>query len=314
MDYLVSEVISHGSEVKEFRLRHPLGLALQAWQAGAHLKLHLPGADGDVMVRHYSMIGMPGPANEYRIAVLRDANSRGGSLHMHEQVRVGQAINIDGPFNSFNFSAGNARTLLIGGGIGITPLVSMAYQLEHLKQPFELHYLARSRERMALLEELQTLSHATIYLYSPESGNAMPNLAELLGAYSANDAMYACGPVPLLNALRDHGAQQAWPLKALHFESFGARVNAGDKAISVHLAQTGVTIEVSPGVSILDALIEADVFVAFDCKRGECGNCYSSVLEGAPEHRDVCLTPAQRAQGMCTCVSWNSTERLVLDL
>ncbi|MFA9219360.1 MAG: flavin reductase family protein, partial [Sphingomonadaceae bacterium] len=125
---------------------------------------------------------------------------------------------------------------------------------------------------------------------------------------------YACGPASLLQGLAAAGALHGWPTAALHFESFGARVQAQDAPLTVELTLSQMTLEVQPGSTILDALIAHDVFVSYDCKRGECGNCYTTVSAGQPVHRDICLTPAMRAQGMCTCVSWASSGRLVLDL
>ncbi len=314
MKLLIQATVAHGADVRELRLRHAQGAALPGWPAGAHLKLHLPQADGSSLERHYSLIGTPGTSDdtqEYRIAVLKDAKSRGGSRHVHEALAEGQTLEVEGPFNSFPLQNEPGRTVLVAGGIGITPLHAMAHELNRQGQDFELHYLARSEDRLVLLDELRALPHAQIHLHL---GATPPDLAALLGPHQAGDTLHACGPVPLLNALREQAAGQAWPTAALHFESFGARVDAQDRPIRLHLAQSGISLDVPVGVSLLDALIQADQFVAFDCKRGECGQCWTPVVEGAPLHRDVCLTPAQRAGGMCTCVGWARSAELTLDL
>ncbi|MBB5206317.1 vanillate O-demethylase ferredoxin subunit [Inhella inkyongensis] len=305
MKLMIQATVAHGADVRELRLRHPEGAALPAWPAGAHLKLHLPQSDG------YSLIGMPGETQEYRIAVLKDAKSRGGSRQVHEQLAAGQTLEVEGPFNSFPLKLDAGRIVLVAGGIGITPLHAMAHELNAQGRDFELHYLARSEDRLVLLDELRALPHAQIHLHL---GAAPPDLAALLGPYRPGQTLHACGPVPLLNALREHGAAQGWPAAALHFESFGARVDAQDRPLRVHLAQSGISLDVPLGTSILDALIQADQFVAFDCKRGECGQCWTPVVEGEPVHRDVCLTPAQRAGGLCTCVGWARSAELTLDL
>lgn len=311
MKMLIQATLAHGVDVRELRLRHPQGSTLPTWPAGAHLKLHLPQADGSTLARHYSLIGTPGDTQQYRIAVLKDPKSRGGSRQVHEQLSAGQTLEVEGPFNSFPLKAGAGRIVLVAGGIGITPLHAMAHELNRQGLGFELHYLARSEDRLVLLDELRALPQAQIHLHL---GAAPPDLAALLGPFQSGHTLHACGPVPLLNALREHAAAQGWPATAQHFESFGARVEGADRPIRLHLAQSGISLEVPVGTSLLDALIQADQFVSFECKRGECGQCWTPVVAGEPLHRDVCLTPAQRAQGLCTCVGWARSAELTLDL
>lgn len=318
MDHVIAHVIEHGAAVKEFHLRRRDGAPLPAWQAGSHIVLHATAADGRAFDRHYSLVGIPGDADMYRIAVQREAQGLGGSRCLHDEYGIGSAIGVSGPFNSFALAAAapaaEQRVLLVAGGIGITPMVSLAHALGAQGRPFTLHYLARDKERLVLLEELRALPHATIAPHlSQDSGRA--DLAALLGPWRAGDSFYACGPAPLLQALADTAARLGWPAGAMHVESFGARAQRDDAPLTVELALSQITLEVEPGTSILDALLAADAFVSYDCKRGECGNCYTPVLEGQALHRDVCLTPAMRATGMCTCVSWaEGGGRLVLEL
>ena len=330
MNYLISQVIAHGPAVKEFQLRREDGAALPGWQPGAHIVLHFAAPDGGALERHYSLIGAARAddtdANIYRIAVQREDGGKGGSRCLHDAFGVGSTIGLSGPFNSFplhmNADADSgagavaraSRVLLVAGGIGITPLVSMAHALSTAGQPFELHYLVRSAERLVLLDELRAIPGAVIVPHvSDDTGRA--DLNALLGPYRDGDSLYACGPAALLQGLAAAGAQSGWPAGALHFESFGARTQLEDGPLTVELSLSGISVEVQPGTSILDALLAADAFVSYDCKRGECGNCYTPVLEGQPLHRDVCLTPAMREAGMCTCVSWaGAPGRLVLEL
>ncbi|MEJ5999368.1 PDR/VanB family oxidoreductase [Paucibacter soli] len=311
MKLIVHQILQHGADVREIRLRDPLGQVLPAWHAGAHLRLQLPVEQGDPLPRHYSLLGAEGAAQEYRIAVLHDPNTRGGSRWIHTELRAGALLDVQGPFGSFPLQAGQGRTVLVAGGIGITPMHAMAHALNARGQDFELHYLARSAERLVLLDELRALPHARLHLHL---GATPPDLAALLGAHSAEASLHACGPLPLLNALRERGAALGWPEQALHFESFGARAASGDRPIRVHLALSGGSVEVQPGSTILDALIAADAFVPYDCKRGECGQCHSRVLNGSPLHRDLCLSAAQREQGLCICVGWASSAELTLEL
>jgi vanillate O-demethylase ferredoxin subunit len=320
MNYVVTQLADLGGGVREVRLRPADGSALPAWQAGAHVQLHLPAsAAAEDVVRHYSLLDAPGAGaargerGELRIAVQLEADGRGGSRYVHEQLQAGDVLPVEGPFDSFSLAPGTGRTVLVAGGIGVTPMLAMASQLAAQGDWYEFHYIARSRERMVLLGEIEALPTGTLTSHvTSEQGR--PDLEALLGRHSAGAVLYACGPVALLQALAAAAAAQGWPRSALHFESFGARAEQDDQPLTVHLAQSDVTLEVAPGTSILDSLIDAGMFVSYECKRGECGHCHTPVLEGEPLHRDVCLTPQQRAQGMTTCVSWARGGRLVLDM
>lgn len=323
MNYVIANTVQRGEHIREFQLRREDGAALPAWQPGAHLVLRFAAADGRRFEKHYSLIGKAGQAGQtddadhYRIAVQREDEGSGGSRCLHEEYGSGGVLAVDGPFNSFPLETAqpaDAQVVLVGGGIGITPLIPMAHALHAQGTPFTLHYLAATREDMALLDELDGLPPGAVTPHaSRESGRA--DLAALLGAYRPGRSLYACGPVSLSQALAAVATAMGWPADALHFESFGTRAAQDDGVLTVELSLSGTTVEVRPGTSILDALIAADAFVSYECKRGECGNCYTRVVEGAPLHRDVCLTPAMRSEGMCTCVSWAAAPgRLVLEL
>jgi vanillate O-demethylase ferredoxin subunit len=315
MDYLISDIIERGTGVKEFQLRRLDGGTLEPWRPGSHIMLRFRATNGCRYERHYSLVGVPGAAKVYRIAVQREANGKGGSRSLHDELRPGMLIEVDGPHDGFPLdTSGAGRVLLVAGGIGITPLISMAHALGQEGKPYTLHYLARNAERLQLLEELSAATSGTLLPHLSEL-HGKADLEAMLGPYQMGDTLYACGPTPLLQALVEAGQRQGWPAAALRFESFGGRAQAGDVALTVELSLSEMTVDVAPGTSILDALIAADVFVSYECKRGECGNCYTEVLEGQPLHRDLCLTPAMRAGGMCTCVSWAGPPgRLVLAL
>ena len=317
MSYVIDRVVERGAAVKEFHIRRADGGALPDWPPGAHVVLQFSSADGSAYENHYSLIGVPGPAAIYRIAVQRDAGGKGGSRCLHDEFGAGSRLGMLGPINGFPLDAAvpgvSARVVLIAGGIGITPMISMAHALLAAGVPFVLHYLVRDADGLALMDELGAIPPDRIVVHrSRESGRADPG--ELLGVYGAGDRCYACGPAGLLQAVADAGAHLGWPPGALRFESFGARVQQQDGALTVELSLSRMTVEVRPGTSILDALIAAGAFVSYECKRGECGSCYALVEEGQPLHRDVCLTLAMRAEGMCTCVSWAEPGRLVLEL
>ncbi|MYM65715.1 2Fe-2S iron-sulfur cluster binding domain-containing protein [Pseudoduganella sp. FT55W] len=318
MSYVIADVIRHAPGIKEFQIRRQDGAALPPWLPGSHIIVDFSSSAGSRFSNHYSLVGMAGAANRYRIVVQREEGGKGGSRCLHDEFGPGSEIQLSGPFNSFPLEpakpAKPARVLLVAGGIGITPLVSMAHALGAMGQPLELHYLARDRAHLVLLDELRAVDGVQVREHvSAESGRA--DLAALLGAYSDGDRVYACGPHGLLQGLSDAAAALAWPSTAIHVESFGARAQSGDEPLVVELSLSEMVINVQPGTSILDALIANDVFVSYECKRGECATCYAQVLQGHPQHRDVCLTPAMREQGMCTCVSWaDAGTRLVLEL
>ncbi|CDG85907.1 PDR/VanB family oxidoreductase [Janthinobacterium agaricidamnosum] len=321
MSHVITHIIEHGGAVKEFHIARQDGAAVAGWLPGAHIVLHFASRDGRTFENHYSLIGMAPAAtahHRYRIAVQREEHGNGGSRCLHDEIATGSAVGLSGPFNSFPPDlvqrSPAARVLLIAGGIGITPLLSMAHALNARSLPFELHYLARNAGRLALMDQLRGMPHATLHVHlSQQAGRA--DLAQLLGGYGAGDSCYACGPGLLMQGLAQAGARLGWPAGALHVESFGARAQQQDTMLTVELSLSHITVQVAPGTPILDALIAAGVFVSYDCQRGECGNCYTPVLHGQPVHRDICLTPAMRAEGMCTCVSWAAAPgRLVLEL
>lgn len=318
MDCIVDAIVVHVPAVKEFQLRRVDGAPLPGWPPGAHVVLRWSAADGRAFENRYSLVGAPGAADTWRIAVQREDGGRGGSRSLHEDIDVGSTLAVDGPFDDLRLgapaAAPGARTILVAGGIGITPLVSLAHALDGRGTPFALHCLARDADRLVLLDEVRGLRHSTVATHlSAQAGRTDP--AALLGPWHAGDACYACGPAALLQDLAAAAARLGWPAGALHLESFGARRGDGDGPLTVELALSQLTVQVEPGTSILDALVAADAFVSWECRRGECGQCYTRVLEGAPLHRDVCLTPAMRAEGMCTCVSWaGAPGRLVLEL
>lgn len=314
MNYVIARVIEHGPTVKEFHVKREDGGKLADWQPGSHIVLCFSGANGKIFENSYSLIGLPEQSEVYRIAVQREALGKGGSRSLHDEMKVGSLVNVSGPFNSFplivDLSSG-PRVLLIAGGIGITPLVSMAYALGKAGVSFELHYLARNPDRIVLIDELRAIPHASVILHMSQDSGRM-DLTQLLGQYTAANTFYACGPVALLQDLAETGTNLGWPATSMHFESFGARAQSSDTSLTVELNLSQITLEVVPGTSILDTLIAAGVFVSYDCKVGECASCYTQVLEGQPIHRDVCLTVEMREMGMCTCVSWARPGRLVL--
>jgi len=292
-------------------LRDPSGADLPAWSPGAHVDLKLPGG----LTRQYSLCGDPADRTSWRIGVLREAEGRGGSAHVHEALHEGEEVAVRGPRNHFELVPA-PRYRFIAGGIGITPILAMITAAEQTGADWELHYGGRSRRSMAFLESLEEIPGNRVTLH-PQDEVGLIDLQRILGTAPADTLVYCCGPEPLLNAVEQRCA--AWPTGTLHMERFapkdvGAPVLTG--AFEVELAQSGMMLTVPPENSILEVVEEAGVVVLSSCREGTCGTCETPVLEGQVDHRDSLLTPAEQAANntMFICVSRAACPRLVLDL
>ncbi|MEB5966336.1 PDR/VanB family oxidoreductase [Comamonas testosteroni] len=312
--------------IRRFTLRAVDGRALPGFSAGAHVRVQvgLPGkAQGEVQDwRHYSLVntdagtdtGLPQP--QYTIAVRNEDRGRGGSRWMHA-LQVGQRIVIEPPKNDFPLGTHPGCAVLVAGGIGITPLASMAAARRAAGLPVRMLYAGRSHGQMAFVPELQALLGDSLALHADEDHGAPPDVAALLDGCSGEDQLYVCGPRVMLDAVLAASDARGWPRERVHFELFTAPVAAaGDQSIELVLAQSGRQLTVPAGQSILDCLIEHGCDPLFDCKRGECGVCAAQVIEGEIDHRDAVLSAAERAGGtvMQICVSRARSARLVLDL
>jgi ferredoxin-NADP reductase len=319
LDLVVAEVRPLTSHVTAFRLRHPDGAPLPPWQAGAHIKVGVD-IDGKADWRHYSLIrtGAGDDPHEYVIAVRReerDAGGRGGSLFMHS-LAAGATLQASMPVDAFGLDPAHDDVLLIAGGIGITPLVSMATALREAGKRYALHYSGRSIDQLALLPELQDGAADALTVYADDDGARRLDLRALLAASRPSQALYTCGPRGMIDAVRDIALELGWQSSDIHYELFvEAAAEAGDQAFEVELAQSGTRLQVAAGQTILDAMIAAGLDPMFDCKRGECGVCAVPVLSGAIEHRDNCLTASERAAGnvIQICISRAKGSCLVLD-
>ena len=307
--------------IRSFVLRRADGMPLPGFGAGSHLRVRVRLADGTLDWRHYSLIdtaqgGREAPV-EYRIAVRLEDAGRGGSRFMHEGVQAGDMIEVEPPKNDFALGAHAGCAVLVAGGIGITPLASMAAARRAAGLPVRMLYAGRSRALMALVPELQALLGDALAVHADDEQGAPLDVAALLDGCAGEDQLYVCGPRVMLDAVLAASDARGWPRERVHFELFTAPVAAaGDQAIELVLAQSGRQFTVPAGQSILDCLIEHGCDPLFDCKRGECGVCAAAVIEGDIDHRDAVLSTAERASGkvMQICVSRAKGPRLVLDL
>lgn len=297
-------------------LRPVGGGEFPAFSAGSHIDLHLPNG----MERSYSLSNDSGERHRYVVGVLKDRASRGGSRAVHEQLRIGMQLPISAPRNNFPLQEAADHTVLVAGGIGITPILCMARRLRELGRPHELMYFARSRRSAAFLDELARLGVPLTTHFDDEAGGP-PDLKALLAtrAAAAGLHLYACGPTPMLNAFEAITAELGHGDNA-HIERFAAVEHApaadARTSFTVELSRSGRSFVVEPGKSILDTLLDGGVDVNHSCCEGVCGSCETRVLSGVPDHRDSLLSAKEQASNkvMMICVSGCKSPSLTLDL
>lgn len=302
-------------DICSFELVDPEGNLLPPFSAGSHIDVHLP----DGLVRQYSLANDPRETRRYLIAVLRDANSRGGSIGMHA-LQVGTTISISDPKNHFALAHSAHPCILIAGGIGITPILCMAERLAHVGASFDLHYCTRSAERTAFAERIRSSSfvHQAHLHHDDGPPDQKFDAKAAIGEPLDGVHLYVCGPTGFMDWVLGTARELGWPDTRLHREYFAgvATASADDGAFEVQLASSGAVIRVAPDQSVVAALAAAGVSVAVSCEQGVCGTCLTRVLDGTPDHRDMYLTSEEQAlcDQFTPCCSRAKTPRLVLDL
>jgi hypothetical protein len=300
--------------IKRFRLCAFDDAVLPSFTAGAHLPVTLPIGETVSEQRQYSILSDPDERSYYDIAVLNEPNSSGGSRYMHESLKPGDQLFVDTPKNDFPMHESSRHNILIAGGIGVTPILSMLRRLVKDGDSFELHYSAKHRAELAFRDEIESLAgnRTSFYATRETDGVRMP-LDDLLVDSEPGAHLYVCGPQQLITAVRETARANGWRDAQIHFESFGAAPLPADRSITVELAMSGNSVVVPVGRTILDTLLDVGIEVPHQCKRGECGLCATTVLHGEPDHRDLCLSPEEQKQSLCVCVSRAKSETLVLD-
>lgn len=307
------------SRVREYLLTTVDGSPLPNYSAGSHIAVHTHSPEKGLIVRHYSLVGgadlQDDPRNVYRIAVQREDHAR-GSAHIHATFEVGTRLHIGPPINNFPLDRRNHNVLLIAGGIGITPIFSMARSLARRRCDYRVFYAGRNAGSMAYQQELvQLAGERARFHYSDRQGQ--PDLKALLQAQPEATAVYVCGPRPMIDAVHAAGAALVWAPERIRSEMFTASISGDAKPFTVHLRRSNRTVQVGSNVSILDALLADGVPVLWDCRRGECGLCPLPVVEaeGGIEHHDHYLTTEEKAtdESLCICVSRARGKSLVLD-
>ncbi|WP_026096957.1 PDR/VanB family oxidoreductase [Ideonella sp. B508-1] len=319
----VAAKVQEALDICRLELRTLDGQTLPAFEAGAHIDVHLPGG----CVRPYSLCNVPGNTDRYEIAVLLASPSRGGSHAVHTRVQVGDVLHISPPRNHFALQVPRPDApppLLLAGGIGITPILSMAEALSAARQPFTLHYATRSAERTAFRQRLSTAPYAhQVHVHHDDGPPTQRlDLDRVLAGAPRDTAVYVCGPAGMINAVRQSADRQGWPPNQVHWEAFQATAGSSTTACAanhpfeVRLARRGLSVQVAADQTVVQALASLGVHITVSCEQGLCGTCLTPLLEGRADHRDQFLTPEEQARGDCflPCCSRAADARLVLDL
>ncbi len=300
--------------IASFLLEAADGPALPAAPPGAHLEFQLPAG----LSRAYSLCGAPEDAGRWRIAVQREHGGRGGSRWWHEAVTPGAVIAAAGPNDRFPLDLDAPFSLLMAGGIGLTPLVAMAEALAARGRDFALHVSVRSRSRLAFATRLaqpRFAGRVTVHA-DDERGGQPPDLPALLARRPAGARLYVCGPAGFMDAVRQAARACGWPEDALRWEAFAAGPAAGDRPFRLLLARSGRAVDVPAGRSAAQALQDAGIGLPTSCEQGVCGTCLTPVLAGEVDHRDLFLAPAEQAahDRFLPCCSRARGPQLTVDL
>jgi ferredoxin-NADP reductase len=301
--------------IRTFELVHPRGAPLPSFSAGSHISVHIrPG-----LIRQYSLCNDPQETHRYLIGVLRVAASRGGSRAMHD-LAEGTLIAISGPRSHFALAREARRTLLLAGGIGVTPILSMAEELSRTGADFEMHYCTHSRERTAFLERIgsSAYSHRVTLHFGDGPKEARLNFHAVLAHPDPGTHLYVCGPKGFMEAACEAARQSGWSAANVHTEYFSGRPQPveANVAFDIEIASTGKVIRVTREQSALEALRSAGIEVQSSCAEGVCGTCLTRVLAGKVDHRDLFLTAKERSGNdrFLPCCSRCPGGTLVLDL
>ncbi|MAF05305.1 MULTISPECIES: PDR/VanB family oxidoreductase [unclassified Herbaspirillum] len=322
MKLIVDTLTDETGDIRSFRLVRADGAPLPAYEPGAHIDVTGPTG----IMRQYSLCGPLEDRCGYTIAVKREPASRGGSAALHDAVKPGMELEVGTPRNLFALDAGAQEHLLFGAGIGVTPLLAMAYRLWAEQKPFTLHYFVRAREHAAFADLLENAPFAAQvrFHYAVMPAQMDHYLTACLAAGSKEAHVYTCGPAPFMDAVVKCAAASRSE-EAIHLEHFAAPVapaasaqgaDGGDAAFEVKLASSGKVVQIPVGIPIVDILAREGIVIDTSCREGICGTCVVPLLEGEPDHRDNCLSKKEKAANdqICTCVSRARSGMLVLDL
>lgn len=313
----VAERHEEPGNILRLRLVDPTGAALPAFTAGAHIDLRLRDGTTDLW-RQYSLCSDPAETGFYEIGVLLDPKTRGGSAAVHRLALPGARFEVEGPRNHFPLAEDAGTTVLLGGGIGVTPMLAMAKRLHALGRDFTLHYCTRSKDVTAFRDLIASMPWGARVIHHFDDGAADQklDLVRDLPAPDAGTHLYVCGPQGFMDWIISSAEAAGHTPSHVHREYFSADVDATGDSFEVEARRSGVTVSVGPQDTIAKALARAGVRIEVKCEEGVCGTCVTDVLEGVPDHRDKFLTDEEREEGtmLCACCSRACGQTLVLDI
>lgn len=312
----VAKKTMEAEAIASFELVDANNAPLPPFTAGSHIDVHLPAG----LIRQYSLCNDAGETSRYRIAVLRDVNSRGGSVAMHDQVHEGSEIRISAPKNHFALEPTAARSLLLAGGIGVTPILAMARTLSQQGADFDMKYCSRSRARAAFHDEIRASGFAgrVGFYFDEGEGARRLDIGTALDQAGSAAHLYVCGPQGFIDVVVMAAKERGWTDKRIHYEYFGAAPvrSEDDGSFEVRLASSGKVYTVAKDKTVVQALAAHGVEIPVSCEQGVCGTCITKVCGGVPDHRDMYLTDAEHEANdqFTPCCSRSKTPLLVLDL
>ena len=288
------------------------GTTLPAYEAGAHIDVYVKSG----LIRQYSLTGDPADRSKYRVGILLDPNSRGGSTTIHTQFTTNQKVRIGRPRNNFPIQSNVAHTVLFAGGIGITPMLNMAYALDASGASWEMHYCGRTADRLAYTHELKRFGEKVQVHIDSGTKEQLLDINTVLAKADANRHLYVCGPNGFMDFVVESATNHGWMAACIHLERFGAEVNTDGASFTVVAQQSGKTFDVQPGETISQKLEENGIHVQVSCQSGVCGTCLTKVASGMPDHRDLVQTDVEKASNaqITVCCSRSKTKTLVLDV
>lgn len=316
MKVRIEKIIEEAQDIRSLRVVRIDGQPFAAYEPGAHVDVTGPTG----VTRQYSLCSPPADGSAYLVAIKKEAQSRGGSLALHEQVGEGDELDIGEPRNLFRLAPEATEHVLVAAGIGVTPLLSMAYHLNAIGQPYTLHYFARSPSHAAFIELLGTPAFAgKVQLhYGVEPADLDTALSDCIGAAGAHAHVYTCGPAPFMNKVVEVAARTRSEdnIHLEHFQADTSVQHAAAGSFEVEIASSGEVLLVPADSTLVDVLQAHGCDIDTECREGICGTCIVEVLDGEPEHRDNCLSNKEKASNkqICACVSRARSARLVLDL
>jgi len=316
LSVIVNKKSNETDEIASIELVMQDNSALPEFTAGSHIDVMLSNG----ITRQYSLYNSPEERNRYCIGVLRAQNSRGGSIALHESVKQGDIIKISEPKNFFKLNESAKHNILFAGGIGVTPIMSMAERLSFIGASFEIHYCARTKEKMAFREMLQKkpyFDRVTMYATEELTGERF-DIYRIIKNRTAGTNIYVCGPSGYMDAIIGAAEECGWPAEAIHREFFSAPIQCANDSseFTVQIASTGQQFSVCAHQTIAEVLIKHGVEVKLSCEQGICGTCITPVIDGIPDHRDLYMSEDEhhKNNAIMVCCSRSLSDKIVLDI